>query len=118
MTTVREAHAAIEALEAESPSLHPAVVRSRSHFRETDTAAELAAVLDRIARRGSEGVILKALYHDNARLLRERRLSAVLHHDLRRACQAVMRVRGALPEGGSWSASVIQVVTPLDPPLQ
>ncbi|NJP52075.1 LacI family transcriptional regulator [Streptomyces sp. SBST2-5] len=48
------------ALEAELPSLHPAVVRSRFHFRETGPVAELTAVCDRIARRGSQGVILKA----------------------------------------------------------
>ncbi|MFF3914001.1 LacI family DNA-binding transcriptional regulator [Streptomyces sp. NPDC001852] len=48
------------ALEAELPSLHPAVVRSRFHFRETGPAAEQVGTLDRIARRGSQGVILKA----------------------------------------------------------
>lgn len=48
------------ALEAELPSLHPAVLRSRFHFRETGPAAEQAGTLDRIARRGSQGVILKA----------------------------------------------------------
>ncbi|GAT81888.1 LacI family transcriptional regulator [Streptomyces sp. F-3] len=48
------------ALEAELPSLHPAVVRSRFHFRETGPVREQVAVLDRIARRGSQGVILKA----------------------------------------------------------
>ncbi|MET8977175.1 LacI family DNA-binding transcriptional regulator [Streptomyces sp. NPDC004539] len=261
-----------EALEAELPSLYPAVVRSRFHFRETGTAAELAAALDRIARRGTQGVILKApdapevvaavgrlaeagipvvtlvtdlpgsaraayvgidnraagataayllqqwlgdrpgnvlttisrasfrgeeeremgfrsemrlaaprralvevtdsdgldatqrdlvlealrrdedivavysmgggnlatldafdalgrrcavfvahdLDHDNSRLLRARRLSAVLHHDLhqdmRRACQAVMRAQGALPDDGPVPPSAIQVVTPLNLP--
>lgn len=49
-----------DALEAELPSLHPAVVRSRFHFRETGPVREQVAVLDRIARRGSQGVILKA----------------------------------------------------------
>jgi LacI family transcriptional regulator len=49
-----------DALEAELPSLHPAVVRSRFHFRETGPSAELIATLDKIARRGSQGVILKA----------------------------------------------------------
>ncbi|MGY5014019.1 LacI family DNA-binding transcriptional regulator [Streptomyces sp. 900105755] len=49
-----------EALEAELPSLHPAVVRSRFHFRETGPAAELTGTLDKIAKRGSQGVILKA----------------------------------------------------------
>ncbi|KPI19005.1 transcriptional regulator, LacI family [Actinobacteria bacterium OK074] len=48
------------ALEAELPALHPAVVRSRFHLRETGPAHELIAVLDRIARRGSQGVFLKA----------------------------------------------------------
>ncbi len=36
------------------------MVRSRFHFRETGPAEELVAVLDRIARRGSQGVLLKA----------------------------------------------------------
>ncbi|MEV6832967.1 LacI family DNA-binding transcriptional regulator [Streptomyces sp. NPDC051133] len=48
------------ALEAELPGLHPAVVRSRFHFRETGPAAWQVGTLDRIARRGSQGVILKA----------------------------------------------------------
>ncbi|MBQ1089987.1 LacI family DNA-binding transcriptional regulator [Streptomyces sp. B93] len=48
------------ALEAELPALHPAVVRSRFHFRETGPVDELIATLDRIARRGSQGVVLKA----------------------------------------------------------
>ncbi|MFF4346155.1 LacI family DNA-binding transcriptional regulator [Streptomyces sp. NPDC001530] len=261
-----------EALEAELPSLHPAVVRSRFHFRETGTSAELIATLDKIARRGSQGVILKApdlpeigaavgrlvaagipvvtlvtdlptsprmvyvgidnraagataayllgqwlgdrpgnvlttisrgsfrgeeeremgfrgamrlahpqrslvevtdsdgldatqrdlviealerdedicavysmgggnlatldafdtlgrecavfiahdLDHDNTRLLRERRLSAVLHHDLRqdvrRACQTIMRAHKALPDDGPSLPSAIQVVTPYNMP--
>ncbi|POX37324.1 LacI family transcriptional regulator [Streptomyces sp. Ru73] len=49
-----------EALEAELPSLHPAVVRSRFHFRETGAAPDLVKTLDKIAKRGSQGVILKA----------------------------------------------------------
>ena len=48
------------ALEAELPYLRPAVIRSRFHFRETGPVAELVATLDRIARRGSHGVVLKA----------------------------------------------------------
>ena len=48
------------ALEAELPSLAPAVVRSRFSFRESGPVAELVAVLDRIGRRGSHGVVLKA----------------------------------------------------------
>ncbi|WP_149826806.1 LacI family DNA-binding transcriptional regulator [Streptomyces tailanensis] len=261
-----------EALEAELPSLHPAVVRSRFHFRETGSASEMVKVLDRIGRRGSQGVILKApdtpevtaaverlvaagipvvtfvtdlpssprrayvgidnraagataayllrqwlggrpgavlvtisrsfyrneeeremgfraamraaepgrtlvevtdsdgldatqrelvldalkrepgigavysigggntatldafaalgrepyvfvahdLDHDNTRLLREHRLSAVLHHDLRqdmrRACQTIMRTHHALPDEGPFLPSTIQVVTPFNMP--
>jgi LacI family transcriptional regulator len=59
-TTARFSSAVRDALEAELPSLHPAVVRSRFHFRETCPPAELIRILDRIARRGSQGVILKA----------------------------------------------------------
>ncbi|MFF3906150.1 LacI family DNA-binding transcriptional regulator [Streptomyces sp. NPDC001848] len=271
-TPARFSTAVREALEAELPSLHPAVVRSRFHFRETCPPAELVRALDRIARRGTQGVILKApdlpeitdavgrlvatgipvvtlvtdlpgsarlayvgidnraagataaylldqwlgdrpghvlvtisrgffrgeeeremgfrgalrmtcpdrtvvevtdsdgldatqrdlvlaalekdpdinavysigggnaatleafaalgrapavfiahdLDRDNTRLLRERRISAVLHHDLRqdmrRACQTVMRAHGALPEEGSRPPSPIQVVTPFNLP--
>lgn len=261
-----------DALEAELPSLHPAVVRSRFHFRETGPASEQIATLDKIAKRGSQGVILKApdlpevgaavgrlvaagipvvtlvtdlpssarrayvgidnraagataayllgqwlgdrpgnvlitisrgsfrgeeeremgfrsamraahpqrqlvevtdsdgldatqrdlvlealkrdediiavysagggntatldafdalgrdcavfiahdLDHDNTRLLRERRISAVLHHDLRqdmrRACQTIMRAHRALPDEGPALPSAIQVVTPYNMP--
>jgi LacI family transcriptional regulator, galactose operon repressor len=59
-TPERFSTAVREALEAELPSLHPALVRSRFHFRETGPASELIATLDRVARRGSQGVILKA----------------------------------------------------------
>lgn len=48
------------ALEAELPSLRPAAIRCRFHFRETGPVDHLIATLDRIAYRGSHGVILKA----------------------------------------------------------
>ena len=48
------------ALEQELPSLRPAVVRSRFDFRETGDVHDIVGVLDRIARRGTRGVILKA----------------------------------------------------------
>jgi LacI family transcriptional regulator len=56
----RFSHAVRTALEAELPSLRPAVIRSRFHLVETATPAELADAVDRIAARGSHGVILKA----------------------------------------------------------
>src|SRR4051812_17561397 len=48
------------ALERELPSLRPAVIRSRFHFREAGPVAELVETIDRIAARGSHGVVLKA----------------------------------------------------------
>jgi LacI family transcriptional regulator len=59
-TPERFSTAVRNALEAELPDLHPAVVRSRFHFRETAPVKELVGTLDRIVRRGSQGVILKA----------------------------------------------------------
>jgi len=49
-----------DALEAELPSLRPAAVRARFHFRETGSIDDMVATLDRIRSRGSHGVILKA----------------------------------------------------------
>lgn len=48
------------ALEAELPALRPAVVRSRFHLLEGASAADVVAVLDRVAATGSHGVVLKA----------------------------------------------------------
>ena len=48
------------ALEAELPTLRPAVLRSRFHLLDGAPAAELVAILDRLGSRGSHGVILKA----------------------------------------------------------
>jgi LacI family transcriptional regulator len=47
------------ALEAELPSLRPAVIRSRFHLHEGASVTAAVAVLDRIAGQGSHGVILK-----------------------------------------------------------
>jgi ABC-type sugar transport system substrate-binding protein len=53
---------------------------------------------------------------DNTRLLRDGRISAVLHHDLRsdvrHACQLVMQAQGALPGRLRPPPSTIQVITP------
>jgi len=48
------------ALEAELPTLRPAVLRSRFHLLDGAPAAELVEILDRLGSRGSHGVILKA----------------------------------------------------------
>jgi LacI family transcriptional regulator len=81
-------------------------------------AATLAA-FDELGRR-CEAFIAHDLDRDNTRLLYERRLSAVLHHDLRqdmrRACQSIMRAHGALPDDGPLLPSPVQVVTPYNIP--
>ncbi len=48
------------ALEAEMPLLRPAAFRSRLHLAEELPARDLAHILNRIAKRGSNGVLLKA----------------------------------------------------------
>jgi LacI family transcriptional regulator len=48
------------ALEAELPALRPAVIRSRFHLLDSPAVRDLVGVLDRVARKGSHGVILKA----------------------------------------------------------
>ena len=48
------------ALELEMPGLRPAALRSRFHFTDSARIAEQVEILDRIADRGSHGVILKA----------------------------------------------------------
>ena len=49
-----------DALEREMPLLHPAIFRARYQMAEAMPVTELVAVLDRIAARGSHGVLLKA----------------------------------------------------------
>jgi LacI family transcriptional regulator len=57
---------------------------------------------------------------DNAVLLRQRRLSAVVHHDLRddmrRVCRIIMQAHGALPGPVHSLPSHLQVVTPYNQP--
>jgi LacI family transcriptional regulator len=56
---------------------------------------------------------------DNARLLREGRISVVLHHDLRQdmrtACRHIMQAQGAL-RAVSVTLSPVQVITPFNLP--
>lgn len=51
-----------EALEAELPTLLPATIRARFHFRERGAIASLTQIIDRIGTRGraSDGLLLKA----------------------------------------------------------
>lgn len=80
------------------------------------------ATLDAFRRAGRRcrAFIGHDLDADNSALLRQRQLSAVLHHDLRsdlrRACQIIMQVGGALPGPIHSLPSHIQVVTPFNEP--
>jgi LacI family transcriptional regulator len=51
------------ALESELPALRPATFRARFHLSEESDPARAADLLERIERRGSDGVILKAPDH-------------------------------------------------------
>ncbi|MCU7724985.1 LacI family DNA-binding transcriptional regulator [Actinoplanes sp. KI2] len=57
---------------------------------------------------------------ENVALLRERKISAVLHHDLRvdlrRACHAILQANGVLPGPVRTNPSAIQVITPHNAP--
>ncbi|TQS42931.1 LacI family DNA-binding transcriptional regulator [Cryptosporangium phraense] len=76
------------------------------------------AILEAFAGRGRSCRVFVAhdLDADNTRLLREGRISAVLHHDLRqdmrRACHCLLQAHGALPGPIRARPSTIQVVTP------
>jgi LacI family transcriptional regulator len=99
-----------------------ALVRDESINAVYSVGGGNAATLDAFAALGREVAVFIAhdLDHDNIRLLRERRLSAVLHHDLRqdirRGCQAIMRAHNALPADEPPPPSTIQVVTPFNLP--
>jgi LacI family transcriptional regulator len=51
------------ALEAALPQLRPTVLRARFHLKEEGDPADVAATLQRIRRRGSQGILLKAPDH-------------------------------------------------------
>ena len=57
---------------------------------------------------------------DNRTLLRTRRISAVLHHDLRadmrRACRLLLQAGGLIPGHPTSIPSQVQVVTPYNEP--
>lgn len=80
------------------------------------------AVLAAFAEAGRDCTVFVAhdLDAENARLLRERRISAVLHHDLsqdmRTACRHIMQAHGALREVAGAAVSPVQVITPFNLP--
>ena len=81
--------------------------------------AATARAFERAGRRVST-FIAHDLDADNLALLRQHRISAVLHHDLRddmrRACRLVMQAQGALPGVPHSLPSHVQVITPYNEP--
>jgi LacI family transcriptional regulator len=81
-----------------------------------------AAVVDAFAaeHRNYDVFVAHDLDDDNTALLRSRRLSAVLHHDLRadlrRAGLAILQAQGALPGPIRANPAAIQVITPFNAP--
>ena len=79
-----------------------------------------AAVVEAFGARRYDAFVAHDLDGENTALLREGRLSAVLHHDLRqdmrRACLAIMQAQGALPGPVRNNPSAIQVITPHNTP--
>ena len=80
------------------------------------------ATLRALEEAGTTPVVFVAhdLDDDNRGLLRRRRISAVLHHDLRadmrRACRLLLQARGHLPGSPVTVPSQVQVVTPYNEP--
>jgi LacI family transcriptional regulator len=80
------------------------------------------AIVEAFARLERECRVFVAhdLDADNVQLLRDSRVSVVLHHDLgqdvRRACQAIMQAHRVLPGAPHSLPSNIQVVTPYNLP--
>jgi LacI family transcriptional regulator len=70
--------------------------------------------------RDCQAFLAHDLDQDNRALLLERRISAVLHHDLhqdmRRACRIIMQAKGALPGPITSVPSTVQIITPFNVP--
>ncbi|MBU2666374.1 LacI family DNA-binding transcriptional regulator [Actinoplanes bogorensis] len=79
-----------------------------------------AAVVEAFQGRPYDVFVAHDLDRENTALLRERRLSAVLHHDLRtdlrRACHAILQAHGVLPGPIRTNPSAVQVITPHNAP--
>ena len=98
----------------------PDIAAVYSMYAAGGNAATVAAFAD--AGRTCRAFVAHDLDAENLALLRDGRLSAVLHHDLaldlRRACHVVMQAHGALPgTPRSWHSGV-QVVTPHNIPVE
>jgi LacI family transcriptional regulator len=108
-------HVGIRELLADNPSV-------RAVYSMYAGAGGNAAVVDAFAaeHRPYDVFVAHDLDGENTALLRGRKLSAVLHHDLRtdlrRACHALMQALGALPGPVRTNPSAVQVITPHNAP--
>jgi LacI family transcriptional regulator len=108
-------HTGVREVLAENPSV-------RAVYSMYAGAGGNASVVDAFARehRPYDVFVAHDLDDENTALLRARKLSAVLHHDLRtdlrRACLAIMQAQGALPGPIRTNPSAIQVITPHNAP--
>jgi LacI family transcriptional regulator len=110
---------AVHAGTREVLAANPAVRAVYSLYAGAGGNAAVVDAFDR-ERRPYDVFVAHDLDGENTALLRARRLSVVLHHDLRqdlrRACQVVMQVQGALPGPVRSNPSAIQVITPHNAP--
>ena len=100
--------------------------RARRGTRTIDSVYSIGggntATLDAFDRAGRvpRAYLAHDLDADNVALLRQNRLTAVLHHDLRfdmrQACRMLLQARGALPGRPASRPSQIQVITPYNEP--
>jgi LacI family transcriptional regulator len=114
----------------ETQGLYDAMLEGVTNALEDDPAIDSVysigggnlATLDAFTKLGRECRVF--IGHDldaeNVSLLRDHRISAVLHHDLRqdmrRACRLIMQAHGALPGTAHSIPSQIQVITPYNQP--
>ena len=113
---------AVRAATAAALRDHPDVGAVYSLYAGAGGNTAVLAAFD-AAGRAYDVFVAHDLDGENTPLLRSRRLSAVLHHDLRqdlrRACVAILQARGALPGPIRWNPSAVQVITPVNaPPAQ
>ena len=107
-------------------SMFAAVARVVEHHPDLGAVYSIGggntAIIDafRQAGRTPAPFVAHDLDGDNTTLLRRHAITAVLHHDLRadlrRACQLVLQVQGALPGPPRITPSQVQVITPFNQP--
>ena len=125
LAPARAVHAVTDSGGLDAP-MHELVATALAHDRSIDAVYSIGggntATLGAFEQAGRSCGVFVAhdLDDDNAVLLRQRRISAVLHHDLRddvrRVCRIIMQAHGAVPGPVHSLPSPVQVVTPYNQP--